>query len=866
MPRKRAGSAFTVEVPTPLPAEREGDHWWLELDTRTLRLSNLDKVFWPQEGYTKGDLLAYYYNAADLILPYLYERPLTMDRMPDGIEGPHFFEKNAPSHTPDWIPRCRVGSDDDEAQMGYNDFLMANELAGLLFVANLGAIEFHPLHSRCGDIDHPDYLFFDLDPHPPATFEDVLIVARHVRAALDSLGLPSYPKTSGKRGMQIYVGLDPRPTYEEARGFVGAVGRAIRDADPERVTMLYEKAKRRGIYVDHNMNRRGANIAAAYTVRPWPGATVATPLTWDEVEAGEVRPEDFTLAGVHERFAEIGDLFEGMLTDPVDARDAMRAVGIRLHDESPRSDTPKDHAASNTAEKRRGAPEQRTVTERPGQRRTGARKATAAEERSSGGMRRDASKQLAEYDKKRDFEGTPEPPPSAVPGRGDSFVIQKHDATRLHYDLRLERDGVLVSWAVPRGLPLRPGDKRLAVRTEDHPLEYGSFEGWIPKGHYGAGEVRIFDNGTYEAPEWKDDKVTFRLEGSRHRGEYHLVKTRTDWLVFLSKDSARDQPDDPPALAPMLADPGHEPFEDPGWRFEPKLDGIRTLAYIGTEGTRLVSRRGRDQTEQYPELDNLARFVNALQAVVDGEIVAADEEGRPSFERLQQRMNLSSPRDIERARSKVPVMVFLFDLLWLDGRDLTAEPLEERRRLLEEIVTVTGPVGLTVTVDRAGRSLFDNVKQLGFEGVIAKRLGSQYLPGRRTKDWRKIKALNTQDCVILGWTPGTGSRGSTFGALLVGAYREGELVWIGQVGTGFTEPMLADLQRKLDDVRATSPPVSDPALRAVKGARWVRPELVCAVEYLQMTKVGKLRAPSFKGLRPDKAAADCILEPPAADL
>jgi bifunctional non-homologous end joining protein LigD len=174
-------------------------------------------------------------------------------------------------------------------------------------------------------------------------------------------------------------------------------------------------------------------------------------------------------------------------------------------------------------------------------------------------------------------------------------------------------------------------------------------------------------------------------------------------------------------------------------------------------------------------------------------------------------------------------------------------------------------VGLTVTVDGVGRSLFDNVKRLGFEGVIAKRLGSQYLPGRRTKDWRKIKALNTQDCVILGWTPGTGSRGTTFGALLVGAYREGELVWIGQVGTGFTEPMLADLQRKLEEVRAKSPPVSDPALKAVKGARWVRPELVCSVEYLQMTKVGKLRAPSFKGLRPDKAAADCILEPPAAE-
>jgi bifunctional non-homologous end joining protein LigD len=834
--RRRSGPAFTVDVPEPLPAEREGDHWWLEAEGRTLRLSNLGKVFWPAEGSTKGDLLAYYWNVRDTILPYLRDRPLTMDRMPDGIEGPHFFEKNAPSHTPEWMPRCRVESEEDEAGMGYNDFLTVNDAAGLIFVANLGAIEMHPLHSRCEDTERPDYLFFDLDPHPPATFEDVLIVARHVRAALESLGLPGYPKTSGKRGMQIYVGLEPRPTYEEARRFVGAVGRAIRDVDPDRVTMLYQKSKRRGIYVDHNMNRRGANIAAAYSVRPVPGAPASTPLTWDEVEEGEVRPEDFTIATIHGRLAEVGDLFEGMLSRPVDPRDAFAALGIEVADPGP-ARSPIDAGAG-------GKPRSRA-------RRAGPPKP------------KDSPQPLAEYQRKRDFAGTPEPSPSAVPGEGNSFVIQKHDATRLHYDLRLERDGVLVSWAVPKGLPIRPGDKRLAVQTEDHPLEYGGFEGWIPKGHYGAGEVKIFDRGSYEALEWKDDKVSFRLHGSRHRGEYHLVKTKTDWLVFLSKDSAGEQPPDPPELTPMLADPGHQPFDDPGWRFEPKLDGIRTLAYIGTDATRLVSRRGRDQTEQYPELANLARFVNALQAVVDGEIVSADEHGRPSFERLQQRMNLVSPRDIERARSKVPVMVFLFDLLWLDGRDLTAQPLEERRKLLDDIVTVTGPIGLTATVDGSGRALFERVKSMGFEGVIAKRLGSPYLPGRRTKDWRKVKALNIQDCVILGWTPGTGSRSSTFGALLLGAYREGELIWIGQVGTGFTDGMLNDLQAKLEGLRTKEPPIADPELRAVKGARWVKPELVCVVEYLQMTKVGKLRAPSFKGLRPDKAPADCILEPPA---
>lgn len=859
VPRKRgSGPAFTVDPPEPLPAEREGEHWWLEADGRTLRLSNLNKVFWPGEGYTKGDLVAYYWNVRDLILPYLRDRPLTMDRMPDGIEGPHFFEKNAPSHTPEWIPRCRVESEEDEAQMGYNDFLTVNDAAGLVFVANLGAIEMHPLHSRCEDTERPDYLFFDLDPHPPATFDDVLIVARHVRAALDSLGLPSYPKTSGKRGMQIYVGLDPRPTYEEARRFVGAVGRAIRDADPDRVTMVHQKSRRRGIYVDHNMNRRGANIAAAYSVRPVPGAPVSTPLTWDEVEEGQVRAEDFTIATIHQRLADIGDLFHGMVHEPVDARDAFAAVGIEVAE----AGIPRSPIAPNGGRKRRGVPERKTATRG---REAGAATPTkepAAANRGTGGTGRAPTKALEEYERKRDFAGTPEPPPSAVPGEGSSFVIQKHDATRLHYDLRLERDGVLVSWAVPRGLPLRPGDKRLAVQTEDHPLEYGGFEGWIPRGHYGAGEVKIFDRGSYERLEWEDDKVTFRLHGSRHRGEYHLVKTRTDWLVFLSKSSAREQPPDPPELTPMLADPGHRPFDDPGWRFEPKLDGIRTLAYVGTEGTKLVSRRGRDQTEQYPELANLARFVNALQAVVDGEIVAADEDGRPSFERLQQRMNLVSPRDIERARSKVPVMVFLFDLLWLDGRDLTAEPLEERRKLLEEIVTVTGPVGLTATVDGSGTALFDRVKSVGLEGVIAKRLGSPYHPGRRTKDWRKVKALNIQDCVILGWTAGTGSRSWTFGALLVGAYREGELIWIGQVGTGFTDGMLGDLQSKLEAVATKEPPIADRELRRVKGARWVKPELVCAVEYLEMTKVGKLRAPSFKGLRPDKAPADCILEPP----
>jgi bifunctional non-homologous end joining protein LigD len=471
---------------------------------------------------------------------------------------------------------------------------------------------------------------------------------------------------------------------------------------------------------------------------------------------------------------------------------------------------------------------------------------------------------LERYASMRDFEATPEPAPAPKPGSGNLFVIQKHDATRLHYDLRLEHGGVLASWAVPRGLPVIPDDRRLAVHTEDHPIEYGSFEGWIPEGQYGAGEVRIFDTGTYEVLEWKDDKVSFRLNGRRHRGEYHLVKTKDDWLVFLSKRSAAIQPEPPPVLSPMLAEPWAEPFDDDRWRFEPKLDGIRTLAFVATDGTRLISRTGRDQTAIYPELENLARFVNALHAVIDGEIVAADESGRPSFERLQQRMNLSAPRDIDKARRKIPVVLFAFDLLWLDGQDLTRLPVEERRDRLDGLATESDRIRLTAHVDGAGVAFFKRCKELGFEGVVGKRLGSLYLPGRRTKDWRKVKAVNQQSCVVLGWTRGTGSRERTFGALLVGAYADGDLRWIGQVGSGFTESRLDDLMARLKDLEAADPPVNDPELRKLKGATWVRPELVCEVEYLQMTKVGKLRAPSFKGLRPDKAPEDCVLEPPGA--
>ena len=343
---------------------------------------------------------------------------------------------------------------------------------------------------------------------------------------------------------------------------------------------------------------------------------------------------------------------------------------------------------------------------------------------------------LFEYVRRRDFgpEGTTEPAPGDVAAAtGNSFVIHKHRATRLHYDVRLEKDGALPSWAVPKGLPTVKGDKRLAVRTEDHPLEYGSFEGTIPEGHYGAGEVRIFDDGWYEPVEWTDSKVSFILHGRRYPGlEFHFVKTRTDWLAFLASAQSAPLIPVPDRFQPMLAEGGWEAFDDDGWWFEPKLDGIRCLADLATGETILRTRRGRDVTAQYPELHMVHELVDQVNAVVDGEIVAFDERGRNSFEALQQRMNLQGQRAIARASKQIPVALVVFDLLWLDGHETTGLGLEQRRELLELVVEEDPRLQVMSHVQGDGKAFTESARGLELEGVVAKRMGSTYLPGRRS--------------------------------------------------------------------------------------------------------------------------------------
>ena len=468
---------------------------------------------------------------------------------------------------------------------------------------------------------------------------------------------------------------------------------------------------------------------------------------------------------------------------------------------------------------------------------------------------------LNDYRRKRDAEATPEPAgdrshASGVPDGARRFVVQEHHATRLHWDLRLEHDGVAVSWAIPNGIPEDPKDNRLAVHTEDHPLEYLDFEGDIPKGSYGAGTMRIWDRGTYEEHKFDDAKVEVTFHGERLNGRYGLFPLKRskneppgkDWMIH-----RMDPPSDPTRqpmpeqLKPMLARAGSLPVRDAGWAFEVKWDGVRALAYSEPGRLRLESRNGNDITASYPELRPLNRALSSHHAILDGEIVAFDEHGRPSFGRLQSRMHVSSDSAARRRSKEVPVAYVIFDLLWLDGHPLLALPYGERRARLAEL-GLEGPAWRTPEhVVGNGAAMLEASLRNGLEGVVAKKLDSLYEPGRRSPCWLKVKNVRREDVVVGGWVPGAGKRTDRIGALLVGVEQDGALRYAGRVGTGFTEAELDRLSEVLQR-RADSPFAAGTA-KPPRGSVFVEPTRVAEVEFTEWTSDGMLRHPSYKGLR-----------------
>jgi bifunctional non-homologous end joining protein LigD len=523
---------------------------------------------------------------------------------------------------------------------------------------------------------------------------------------------------------------------------------------------------------------------------------------------------------------------------------------------------------------------------------------------------------LKDYKRKRDFSKTPEPKGEVSAASRHRFVVQKHDATRLHYDFRLELGGTLKSWAVPKGIPFKKGEKRLAVQVEDHPVSYINFEGAIPKGEYGGGTVLVWDLGTFEplgkAPlkQLSTGKLHFVLNGKKLQGEWYLVRLRDEkqWLLIRGGDDMRPvskKLDDTSALSGMSmkelakgdrlwrsGPPGERSGKKPGrlpplpgfvepmkalvagappageWLYEIKFDGFRAIALKGGAEARLLSRNEKDFGAKFPEVIGSISELNVKDAVIDGEIVALDEKGISSFQLLQA---------FELGQKRPPIIYYAFDLLRLNGKNLIRVALSERKAMLSKVLKdPPGVVRFSASLGEDAEALLGRARELGLEGLIGKRKDSHYEPGRRSGAWIKLKLQHEQEFVIGGYTAPGGTR-KHFGALLVGVHQGDEFVFVGKVGTGFDTALLRSLHSKFQKIlRETCPFSNLPEGRGarygqavtaaeMKRCKWVEPKIVCQVKFTEWTRDQKLRQPVFLGVREDKDAADVVREQPCAD-
>ena len=478
---------------------------------------------------------------------------------------------------------------------------------------------------------------------------------------------------------------------------------------------------------------------------------------------------------------------------------------------------------------------------------------------------------LASYRRKRDPDRTPEPIPeegSTSAGRNErpTFVVQEHHASSLHWDFRLEHDGVLASWALPKGLPMFPDENHLAVQVEDHPLEYGSFSGTIPTGEYGGGEVSIWDHGVYDCEKWRPREIMVVLHGRRVQGRYVLFPTSgKNWMIHRMDPAPEGFAPLPGRMSPMLAVSGRLPPDGDGWAYEFKWDGMRVLVWVDGGRLRMVSRNDNDVTRSFPDLRGLGESLASHQALLDGELVVLGQDGKPSFSQLQHRIHAGSPSAPKRLASASPASLVIFDLLHLDGHSLLDRAYDERRSALEALQIGAPNWAVTPSfTDATGPEILGAAVDAGMEGVVAKRRSSLYRPGQRSREWIKVKHQRMQEVVIGGFTAGNGSRRADFGALLLGVPSEGsgKLTFVGKVGTGFSEAARGELLAKLGRLeRATSPFDAPLSAGLRKEATFVSPKMVGEVRFSEWTPDGHLRHPVWRGLRHDKASADVRREP-----
>ncbi|WP_313821769.1 ATP-dependent DNA ligase [Citricoccus sp.] len=861
-----------------------------------LSVSSLDKVLYPATGTTKAEVMQYFLAVADVLIPQVAHRPVTRKRWVDGVgtaeqPGQVFFRKDLEDSAPSWIPTGRIEHSDHT-----NTYPLANEPAVLAWFAQVAALELHTPQwrfGRNGQPRNPDRLVLDLDPGEGVGLADCAEVARWCRDILADMGMESFPVTSGSKGIHLYAALDGQHNADAISAVAHELARALEADHPDEVISSMRKASRAGkVFVDWSQNNRSKTTVAPYSLRgrdrPW----VAAPRSWAELDDPDLK------------HLELGEVLERV----ADGQDPLASLGW----------VPDGVGASSAG--------------------TGA-----------------ASDRLEKYRSMRDATKTAEPVPEETPaerqlGKDErpTFVIQEHHARRLHWDFRLEHSGVLVSWAVPKGPPLDTETNRLAVQTEDHPLEYGTFEGTIAKGEYGAGEVTIWDAGTIEIEKWREGKEVIAVLSGRPDGglggvqrRYALINAlgmggEDNWLLHLMQDQPEANPTPPaseatgepagkPAAkparkpaeeatgksaakgsedfaftvadlpAPMLATAG-QPSDltaDEDWSYEMKWDGYRLLAGVSPGQVVLASRNGKDLTADYPSLQELTELLTGPAeeyggAVLDGEVVALDGQGRPDFGLLQEVSGRTSrgmrrqDRSSRTGRARqtdgatvdaedIELRYLVFDVLQLGPpggsgrhvRSLLRTPYGERREILEAGVgngdVVSVPPGYRGTLARAQRASRD----LGLEGVVAKRTDSLYLPGRRGSAWIKLKLQQHQEVVVIGAREGRGGRSGGIGSLLVAVPdEEGELRYAGRVGTGFSATQLAETESRLRRLHRKTPPVPDVPAGGRSDAWWVTPSLVGEVSLAGRTRSGRVRQASWRGWREDKSPDEVRWEIP----
>ena len=837
-------------------------------------ITNPDRVLYPAGRFTKAQVIEYYVNVSRYLLPHFAQRPVTLKRYPAGVHGDFFYEKDAPGFTPEWVETTPVPRREGGPDIRY---IMINDVTTLGWCANIGSIELHPFLHRTPEIVRPTWIVFDLDPGEGADILTCAETAFLLRDLLEQLQLKSWVKVSGSKGLQVYVPLNTPITYASTQPFARAVAQMLERQHPKLVVSEMAKNLRHNkVFIDWSQNADHKTTVGVYSLRakrerPF----VSMPVDWDELRRAcrkkNIDALYFSPDEALKRLKKLGDLFAPVLKT--------------------KQKLPEQFVAEQPAPAKR--------TNRP--------------------------RSLEEYDAKRNFGRTSEPAPEAPrrsrQGSRRRFVVQKHAASHLHYDFRLEMHDVLKSWAVPRNLPLKPADVRSAFQTEDHPIDYLDFEGVIPQGEYGGGTVMVWDIGTYEVLDgnyWKGALTVF-LTGKKLRGEWNVQRTeeggeKTKWLITKagkpnkrltskqeetsavtgrtlqqiagektrtwhsnrSADTASAPPAKPvkpaanrgsvaPAPAfvpPMKATPVEKLPAGDDWIYEVKWDGYRAQAMKHGDSVRLLSLKNKPLGADFPDVVSAVSELSAHTAVIDGEVVAVNAEGKPSFQMLQNRGS---------AGREWHIVYYAFDLLNLDGKDLRALPLLERKRQLREVVAGSD-VRYSAELTGDPEAIVSSIENAGLEGVMAKRRDSKYFARTRSPDWLKLRIGHAQEFVIGGYNPD----GETFQSLLVGYYEGAKLIFAGKVRQGFNPTSRRKLFEKLAPLLTAKCPFANlPSSKKshfgegvtaddMKKLKWLKPKLVGQVRFAEWTTYGLLRHATFLGLRDDKEPREVVREPSAA--